>query len=38
VLLLLLATITHALLEAFTWQMDNLVLPLAGYVMLLLKI
>jgi dolichol kinase len=38
VLLLLLATIISTLLEAFTWQMDNLVLPLAGSVILLLKI
>jgi dolichol kinase len=37
-LLLLLATIVCTLLEAFTWQMDNLVLPLAGSVILLLKI
>jgi dolichol kinase len=36
VLLLLLATIVCTLLEAFTWQMDNLVLPLAGSVILLL--
>ena len=37
-ILLLLATIVCTLLEAFTWQMDNLVLPLAGCVILLLKI
>jgi dolichol kinase len=37
-LLLILATIICTLIEAFTWQMDNLILPLAGSVIMLLKI